>query len=167
MLALERRDLGRLAQHRISLVDFRHLGPFHGLAPAVVIEDQQVFACDDLVFIEKLFRPRKIALGIDILDVEFSLGGVLIFRQQPLDVAGNRIVRQKENRDPCLAWHALKEALCFVRKRELLVAGKVPAPVMLKSEVVHHDREHEQDRDLNKNVQTDPNAVDLPRFCDG
>ena len=35
---------------------------------------------------------------------------------------------------------------------------------MLEPEIIHHHRECEQDRDLNQDVQTDPNAVDLPRL---
>ena len=71
-------------------IDFRHLGGFHSLVPAIIVEDQKVFAGHDFVFIENLFRSGEIAFRIDVLDIEFPFGRVLIFRQHSLHVGGDR-----------------------------------------------------------------------------
>ncbi len=56
---------------------------------------------------------------------------------------------------------------CFVLSESVifLIARKIPAPVMLEAEVVHHRGEHDDDPDLHDHVQTDLEAVDFFWLC--
>src|SRR4029079_15466552 len=103
----------------------------------------------------------------DALYINLPFGGILIFRQHALHITRDLIVRSKENRDPSLARQVAQESLRFVRKSELLVARQIPAPVTLEPQVIDHDRDDEKDRNLNENIQTNPDAMNLLRFCWG
>ena len=144
LLALERRDLRRLAEHRIALVDLRHLGCFHRLVAVVVIEN-------DLA-----------------LDIDHSFRGILILGQERLHVLADGIVRGEENRHPHFAFDRFQEALRLVRERVFLVAREVPPPVMLEAEIIRRDSEEEQERELHDHVHPDPEAMNflgLFRLC--
>src|SRR6266542_2357596 len=80
----------------------------------VVIEHQKTLVRDDFVFIEQLLGAGKIPLGIDMLDINLSFTGILIFRQQILNVRGNRRVGRKENGDAHLALERVEETLRFI-----------------------------------------------------
>ncbi len=164
LLAFESGDLRLLAKHRIALVDLRHLRSLHSFVSALVIENEKALIADHLVFVEELFCAGKIPFRIDIFDVNFSFGGVLVFGEQILHVGPDRIVRAEENCHAHLAFYGIEETLRFIGERVSLVARKIPALVMLEAEVIHHRREEENQPDLDKHVQSDRNAMDFFRF---
>src|SRR5213592_1277549 len=88
-------------------IDIEHIDPERNLSRAkelfdkykvvsdesllvLVVNDQKTFVADDFVLVEQLFGARKIAFGIDVLDVDLSFRGVLILGQQILHVRRDR-----------------------------------------------------------------------------
>ena len=168
LLAFERRDLRRLAEHRIALVDLRHLGCFHRLVAVIVIEDDLTLVADDFVFVDQRFRPRIIPVRVDVLDIDRSFRGILILGQERLHVLADGIVRGEENRHPHFAFDRFQEALRLVRERVFLVAREVPPAVMLEAEIIRRDSEEEQERELHDHIHSDPEAMNFPglfRLC--
>ena len=93
LFAFECGDAGTFAHCHPTLVNIGHLRGLHCFVASVVVEHQKAFVRDDLVFIEQLLGPGKIPLRIDLLDVDLSFPGVLIFGQQILKVRGDRRAR--------------------------------------------------------------------------
>ena len=114
LLAFECGDPRAFAERHPALVNIGHLRCLHCFVAPIVVEHQEAFIGDDLVFIEQLLGPGKIPLRIDLLDVDLSFPGVLIFGQQILNVRGDRRARRKENRDAHLALERVKETLRLV-----------------------------------------------------
>jgi hypothetical protein len=105
---------GDLRPRHPALVNIGHLRCLHCFVAPVVVEHQKAFVGDDLVFIEQLLGTGKTPLRIDLLDVDLSFPGVLIFGQQILKVRADRRAGRKENRDPHLALERVKETLRLV-----------------------------------------------------
>ena len=145
------------------MIDFGHFGSLHRLVASFVINHQQTLVADDLVFIEHLFGAGKIALGIDVLNVDLSFPRVLIFRQQILHVRADGCVRGKENSNVHLAFDGAEETFRLVRECIFLVAGKIPAFVMSEGDGIHHRGEKQNEDDLRQNVKTDLDASDFFR----
>src|ERR1700731_508768 len=164
LLAFESPDLWLLAEHRIALVDLRHLGGLDRFVAAVVLENDETFVADDFVFVDDFLGPGKIPVRIDNLDVHFPLRGILIFGEKGGDVRTDRVVRREENRRPHFAFDRLEETFRLIRERVFLVARKIPAAVVLEAEIVHHHDKEEQERDLHDDVQADAKAMDLRRL---
>src|SRR5204862_7705633 len=72
LLALERGNLWRLAEHRIALVHFCHLRRFYRFVTAVVIEDDLALVADYFVSIHQRLGARITPVGIDVLDIDLS-----------------------------------------------------------------------------------------------
>ena len=164
LFAFERRHAWTLAQRHSALIDIGHFGGLHRFIAPTVIDHEQTFVADHLVFIEHLFGARKIALRIDVLNVDLTFGRVLILRQQALHVPGDRCVRRKENSDAHFAFDCFEEAFRFVGERVFLVSRKVPAFVMLEAKRIHHRREEKNKHDLKKDIHPDLEAVNLFRL---
>ena len=152
MLTFECGHAGAFAKGHSALVKIGHLRRFDGFASALVIEYQETFVCDHFIFIEQFLCARKISLGIDVLDVNLSFAGVLIFSQQIQNLPGNRRVGRKENCDAHLALERVEEALRFIGQRIFLVAGKIPTCVVLEGEGIRHCHEKQDQHDLNENI---------------
>src|SRR5947207_15803203 len=104
---------------------------------------------------------------IEVLVYYFHLGIILLFCQGSLNVATNRVTIRKQGGDPCLPRHTLKKTLGFIRESVLLIAGKVPTPIMFKPKVIEHDRDDDKDQNLNEHIQADSKPVNLLWFCWG
>jgi len=114
LLAFECSHTRAFAERHSALVEFGHLGCLNGLIATLVIEHQKAFVRDNLVFVEQLFGAGKIPLRIDMLDIDLSLTGILIFRKQILNVRSNRSIRRKENGDAHLAPERIEKTLRFI-----------------------------------------------------
>ena len=113
LLALERGHARPFAQHLIARIDLGHFRGFHRLVATLVIEHEQTLVAHHFVFLEHFLGPRKVAFGIDVLDVDLSLGCVLILSQQALHVRCDRRVRE-ENGDSHLAFDRIEKALGLI-----------------------------------------------------
>src|SRR4029077_5014717 len=107
------------------------------------------------------FCPGKITLGINVLDVDLAFTCILIFRQQILNVRGNRRAGRKENRDTHLALERFKKTFRVIRERIFLVAGKIPTRVVFEGDRVHHRSQKQNQHDLRENVKTDSNPANF------
>ncbi len=163
LLALEGGHARPFAEHLVSLIDVRHFRGLHDLVATFVVDDDDVFLGHDFVFIEDLFGASQAARGIDILDVDFSLGRVLVFLQEILHVLADGVAGIEENGQADFAFDRLEEALRFIRERVFFVTRKVPAFVVLEAQIVDHDREEKKERDLHEHVHTNAQAVNLFR----
>ena len=114
LLAFECSHARAFADGHSALVNIGHLRRFDGFVAALVIEHQETLVRDNFVFVEQLLGARKISLGIDVLEVNLSFAGILIFGQQILNVRGNRRIGRKENRDVHLALQRVEETLRFI-----------------------------------------------------
>ena len=123
LLAFECSHTWAFPEGHSALINIGHLRRLNRFVAAIVIEHQQTLVGDNFVFIEELFGAGKIPVGVDVFDVDLSLAGILIFRQQILNVRGNWRARRKENRDAHLAFERIEETLRFIGERIFLVTG--------------------------------------------
>src|SRR5262249_40001481 len=111
LFAFERGNARTFAHGHPALVDLSHLGRLDRLVTSLVVDYQERLVGNDLIFIEQLLRPGKIALGVNVLDIDFSPPSILVFRQQILNISTNRRSRWEENSDAHLAFECVKETL--------------------------------------------------------
>ena len=96
-----------------------------------------------------------------MFDVNLCFSRILVFGQQVLHVCGDRRVGGKEKRDPHFAFDSFEEPLRFVRERVFLVARKIPALVMFKSDRIDRYCQKQNQNNLRQNVKTNLNPADF------
>src|SRR5438309_2700585 len=99
-----------------------------------------------------------------MLNVDFSFGDVLIFREQTLDVVCDRRVWGKENGDSQFSLQRVEHAFRFVREGVFLVARKIPSPIMLEAEIIHHQCQEDEQANLNDDVEPDLETMNFLWF---
>ena len=168
MLTAESSDLWGFTKHPRGIV-FGHIGHAENLFAVFIVEDDQIFVGPEIIFYLQFTGAREVAIRVDSFYLDSSFPGEFVFFEQVLEVvikfgAGTLRSWSKENVDFDVFFKGSQKFLRQFGKGVFVIAGKIPAPVSVKSEVINHQNDHRKNNGLEDHVSADPQSFDAGWF---